>query len=99
MFSISIFCTRQLLYIFLLRSGNCCLSKVPANVQNNGSWYPSFARSPLQGFVLAKIVSDYDSTMQAHLKYPHVADKKGKLPLWIYSPEFLADPSHRKKLC
>ena len=55
--------------------------------------------APSQGFVLAKIVSDNDSTMRAHLKYPHVADKKGKLPLWIYSPEFLADPSHRKKLC
>ena len=54
--------------------------------------------APKQGFVLAVIVFDDDSTMRAHLQYPHVGDKKGKLPLWIYSPEFLADPSHQKKV-
>ena len=54
--------------------------------------------APGKGFVLAVIVSDDDTTMRAHLKHPHVGDKKGKLPLHIYSPEFLADPSHRKKV-
>ena len=54
--------------------------------------------APKQGFVLSTIVSDNDSTMRAHLQYPHIGDKKGKLPLWIYSPEFLADPSHCKKV-
>ena len=51
-----------------------------------------------KGFVFTVIVSDDNSTMRAHLKHPHVRDKKGKLPLHIYSPEFFADPSHRKKL-
>ena len=53
-------------------------------------------KAPEQGFVLATIVSDDDSTMRAHLKHAGVGENKGKLPLWIYLPEFLADPSHRK---
>ena len=55
-------------------------------------------KAPEQGFVLATIVSDDDSTMRAHLKHAGVGENKGKLPLWIYSPEFLADPSHQKKI-
>ena len=54
--------------------------------------------APKHKYVLAVIVSDDDSTMRAHLKHPHVGEKKGKLPLHIYSPDFLADPSHRKKV-
>ena len=53
--------------------------------------------APKHGFLIAVIVTDDNSTMRAHLKHPHVRDKKGKLPLHIYSPEFFADPSHRKK--
>ena len=40
------------------------------------------------------IVSDDDSTMRAHLQY----DGKGKLPIHIPIPIFLADPSHRVKV-
>ena len=55
-------------------------------------------KAPEQGFVLATIVSDDDSKIRAHLKHAGVGENKGKLPLWIYSPAFLADPSHKQKM-
>lgn len=51
-------------------------------------------------FVIKAVVSDDDSVMRAHLRYnvnPHDKEDKGKLPLWIPEPEFLADPGHRVK--
>ena len=50
-------------------------------------------------FVMHWIISDDDSVMRAHLKHPkpHLQKDKGKLPIWIYQPEFMADPGHRKK--
>ena len=50
-------------------------------------------------FVMRWIVSDDDNVMRAHLRYPKRDDKKdkGKLPAWVYQPEFMADPGHRKK--
>ena len=44
------------------------------------------------------IVSDDDSTMKAILKHEGPTSKKGKLPLEIPEPTWLADPSHRVKV-
>ena len=51
------------------------------------------------GFIMGSIISDDDSVMRAHLKHVNDTDPKhkGKLPIWIHEPEFLADPGHRKK--
>ena len=55
-------------------------------------------KAPSQGFVMSVIVSDNDSTMQAHLQYAtDASNKKARLPPWILEPKFLADPGHRKK--
>jgi len=53
----------------------------------------------LLGFIIVSIISNDDNVMRAHLKYANPDDSKdkGKLPKWIYKPEFLADPGHRKK--
>ena len=51
-----------------------------------------------RSFVTGAIISDNDNVMRAHLR--HKTDKakdKGKLPVWVYEPDFLADPGHRKK--
>ena len=54
----------------------------------------------LRLFVMRNIISDDDSTMWAHARHPQAekgAKDKGKLPTWIFEPEFSADPGHRKK--
>ena len=55
-------------------------------------------------FIVHVIISDDDSTMQAHLTHPRLkknnkpyADSKGKLSTRIPAPMFLADPTHRVK--
>lgn len=56
--------------------------------------------APKNGYIIGAIVSDDDSTMKAQLKHkknPQNPKDKGKLPLWIPEPTFLADPSHRVK--
>ena len=52
-----------------------------------------------QGFVTKVIISDDDNVMRAHLRHENNDDPndKGKLPIWIYEPDFLADPGHCKK--
>ena len=52
-----------------------------------------------RGFVTKVIISDDDNVMRAHLRHENNDDPndKGKLPIWIYEPDFLADPGHRKK--
>ena len=45
-----------------------------------------------QGIGVEFIVSDDDSTMQAHLT--HIGSDKGNLPLDVPEPTFLCDPSH-----
>ena len=47
--------------------------------------------------VLKAIVADDDSSMRALLRHPH-NNPKGKLPLEMPEPEWLADPSHRTKV-
>ena len=44
------------------------------------------------------IVSDDDNIIRAHLHYPNLDNKKdkGKLTEWLYQPEFMVDPGHRK---
>ena len=49
-----------------------------------------------QGISVEFIVSDDDSTMRAHLK--HIGSDKGKLPIGVFEPTFLCDPSHRVKV-
>ena len=49
------------------------------------------------GIAVEFIVSDDDSTMRAHLH--HVGTiKNGKLPIYVFAPSFLCDPSHRIKV-
>ena len=48
-----------------------------------------------QKVCISKIVTNYDSTMQAHIKNLR---NGGKIPDHIPQPEFLADPSHRVKV-
>ena len=49
-------------------------------------------------FVMRWIVADDDSVMCAYLRHPKDTPKdKGKLPIWVFEPEFMADPGHRKK--
>ena len=57
--------------------------------------------APKKGYIIGSIVSDDDSTMKAQLRHkqePQNPKDKGKLPLWITEPTFLADPSHRVKV-
>ena len=56
--------------------------------------------APTRGFVMDWIVSDDDSVMRAHLKHNKGGGTKdkGKLPIWICEPDFMADPGHRKKV-
>ena len=49
-----------------------------------------------RGIRIEFIVSDDDSTMRAHLT--HIGSDKGKLPLYVFAPGFLCDPSHRVKV-
>ena len=44
------------------------------------------------------IISDDDNVMRAHLQHKKNKPKeKAKLSVWVYAPEFLADPGHQKK--
>ena len=49
------------------------------------------------GIGIEFIVSDNDSTMRAHLRWIGT-EKNAKLPLNVYQPSFLCDPSHRIKV-
>ena len=49
------------------------------------------------GIGIEFIVSDDDSTMCAHLRWIGT-EKNAKLPLNVYQPSFLCDPSHRIKV-
>ena len=55
--------------------------------------------APSRGYIVHWIVSDDDSVMRAHLKHKTSTSKtdKGKLPIWIMQPHFMADPGHRNK--
>ena len=54
---------------------------------------------PLMGFVMLWIISDDDNVMRAHLRHKKSDHKKdkGKLPIWVHEPTFMADPGHRIK--
>ena len=54
--------------------------------------------SKSNGFVhVSQIVSDDDSTMRSLIKH-ETNHEKGKLPILVPQPNFLADPSHRIKV-
>ena len=53
---------------------------------------------PESNFIIRWIVSDDERIMRAHLCHPKYDPReKGKLPVWVVEPEFMADPGHRKK--
>ena len=53
---------------------------------------------PKRNFVIGTIISDDDSTMHVHLRHPSDdPGDKGKLPVHVKEPIFLADPGHRLK--
>ena len=56
----------------------------------------------LMGFIMRWIVSDDDNVMRAHMRHKKSDHKKdkGKLPIWVPEPTFMADPGHRiKSVC
>ena len=53
--------------------------------------YSAISSVPDRGFVMFMIISDGNNVMRAHLRYPNIwkgKQDKGRLPLWIFEPEF-----------
>lgn len=82
-----------------------CVQNYPSNESSKGMeaaaiLHMTINSVPDRNFVIGSIVSDDDSVMRSHLRYPNPTKKKdkGKLPTWILEPEFLADPTHRIKV-